>query len=71
MRSGIASYNPDGGSWRLGVSTSLTYALTPQWSATGFVGTSYLTDNASDSPIVDDLGSEWQTVTGVSLNYHF
>jgi len=71
LRSGIASYNPDGGSWRLGVSSSLTYALTPQWSATGFVGTSYLTDNASDSPIVDDLGSEWQTVTGVSLNYNF
>jgi outer membrane protein len=71
LRSGIAPYNPDGGSWRLGVSSSLTYALTPQWSATGFVGTGYLTDNASDSPIVDDLGSEWQTVTGVSLNYNF
>ncbi|MBE0401262.1 MipA/OmpV family protein [Halomonas sp. FME1] len=71
LRSGIAQYNPDGGYWRLGVSSSLTYALTPEWSATGFVGTSYLTGNASDSPIVDELGSDWQTVTGVSLNYNF
>lgn len=71
LRSGIAPYNPDGGYWRLGVGSSLTYALTPEWSATGFVGTSYLTGNAADSPIVDDLGSEWQTITGVSLNYRF
>lgn len=71
LRSGIAPYNPDGGYWRLRVSSSLTYALTPEWSATGFVGTSYLTGNAADSPIVDELGSEWQTITGVSLNYNF
>lgn len=71
LRSGVAPYNPDGGYWRLGVNSSLTYALTPEWSATGFVSASYLTGNASDSPIVDDLGSEWQTVTGVSLSYNF
>lgn len=71
LRSGIAPYNPDGGYWRLGLGSSLTYALTPEWAATGFVGTSYLTGNASDSPIVDDLGSEWQTITGVSLSYRF
>lgn len=71
LRSGITSYNPDSGYWRLGVSSSLTYAFTPEWSTTGFVGTSYLTGSASDSPIVEDLGSEWQTVTGISLNYTF
>ncbi|TVP47540.1 MAG: MipA/OmpV family protein [Halomonas sp.] len=70
-RSGIATYDPGGGYWRLGLSSSLTYALTPEWSATGFVGASYLTANASDSPIVEDLGSEWQTITGISLNYSF
>lgn len=70
-RSGIATYNPNGGYWRMGIGASLTYALTPEWLATGFVSTSYLTGNASDSPIVDDLGSEWQSLSGISLSYRF
>lgn len=70
-QSGIATYSPGGGYWRIGANASLTYALTPEWSATGFVGASYLTDNASDSPIVDELGSEWQALGGVSLSYRF
>ena len=70
-RSGIAAYTPDGGYWRAGINATLSYALTPEWTATGFVGTTYLTGNASDSPIVEDLGSDWQALTGVSLTYRF
>jgi len=70
-RSGIAPYSPDGGYWRAGVNASLSYALTREWTATGFVGTTILTGNASDSPIVDELGSDWQGLGGVSLTYRF
>ncbi|RUR34090.1 MipA/OmpV family protein [Vreelandella andesensis] len=71
LRSGMAAYTPDGGYWRMGVNTSLSYALTPEWTATGFVGAAYLTGSAADSPIVDELGSDWQALTGVTLSYRF
>ncbi|WP_404377988.1 MipA/OmpV family protein [Vreelandella aquamarina] len=70
-RSGIAAYTPDGGYWRVGVSATLSYALTQKWTATGFVAATYLTGNASNSPIVDDLGSDWQGLSGISLTYRF
>ncbi|UYV20079.1 MipA/OmpV family protein [Halomonas qaidamensis] len=70
-QSGVAAYTPDGGYWRMGVNASLSYSLTPEWTATGFVGTTHLTGSAADSPIVDELGSDWQTLTGVSLSYRF
>jgi len=70
-RSGVATYAPDGGYWRLGANASLSYALTPEWTATGFVGATRLTGNAADSPIVDELGSPWQALSGVSLTYRF
>lgn len=70
-RSGVATYAPDGGYWRLGANASLSYALTPDWTATGFVGATRLTGSAADSPIVDELGSPWQALSGVSLTYRF
>lgn len=70
-RSGIAAYTPDSGYWRTSVSTSLSYFLTPEWAATGFVGATYLTGSAADSPIVDELGSHGQVLGGVSLSYRF
>ncbi|WAM53128.1 MipA/OmpV family protein [Vreelandella venusta] len=71
VRSGVAAYNPDSGYWRMGVNASLSYFLTPEWTATGFVGATHLTGSAADSPIVDELGSDWQALTGVSLSYRF
>ncbi|MBR2514611.1 MAG: MipA/OmpV family protein [Halomonas sp.] len=70
-RSGVATYTPDSGYWRMGVNASLSYALTPEWTATSFIGTTYLTGSATDSPIVDELGSEWQALGGISLSYRF
>ena len=70
-RSGVTAYSPDSGHWRLGANASLSYALTPEWTATGFVGAAYLTGSAADSPIVDELGSNWQALSGVSLSYRF
>ncbi|WP_226341466.1 MULTISPECIES: MipA/OmpV family protein [unclassified Halomonas] len=70
-RSGIATYAPNGGYWHLGMNASLSYTLTPEWTATGFVGATHLTGSAADSPIVDELGSKWQALSGVSLSYRF
>jgi outer membrane protein len=68
-RSGVRAYRPDDGYWRAGLNAALSYDLGPKWTATGFIGTSYLTGDAADSPIVDELGSQWQAIGGVSLTY--
>ncbi|MBP5979908.1 MAG: MipA/OmpV family protein [Halomonas sp.] len=70
-RSGIAAYAADDGAFSVGANASLSYYLAPQWSVTGVVGVSKLTGDASDSPIVDDLGSDVQWRTGAFINYHF
>lgn len=70
-RSGIAAYESDDGAFSVGANASLSYYLTPQWSVTGVVGVAKLTGDASDSPIVDDLGSDVQWRTGAFINYHF
>lgn len=70
-RSGINAYEPDDGFFAIGADASLSYYLTRQWSVTGIVGVSMLTGDASDSPIVNDHGSDMQWRTGAFINYHF
>lgn len=70
-RSGIATYSADDGAFSIGANATLSYYLTRQWSVTGLVGVSKLTGDASDSPIIDDLGSDVQWRTGAFINYHF
>lgn len=70
-RSGIAAFEADDGAFTLGANASLSYYLTEQWSVTGLLGVSKLTGDASDSPIVDDVGSDVQWRTGAFINYHF
>lgn len=70
-RSGIAAYDPSDGYLRYGVSGTISYALTPSWSLTGLLGVTYLTGDAADSPIVDDLGDELQAVAGAFISYRF
>ncbi|WP_447927807.1 MipA/OmpV family protein [Vreelandella sp. EE27] len=70
-RSGIVAFESDDGAFTLGANASLSYYLTEQWSVTGLLGVSKLTGDASDSPIVDDVGNDVQWRTGAFINYHF
>jgi MipA family protein len=43
--------------------------MSPSWSLTGIVGMTYLTGNAKESPIVEDIGSATQAFGGALINY--
>lgn len=45
--------------------------LTENWSLTGLVAYKRMLGDAADSPLVADLGSEDQIVTGIGLSYSF
>lgn len=49
----------------------LSYAISPAWTVTIYDSYARLVDDAADSPIVDDIGSEDQNVVGLSLEYAF
>ena len=70
-RSGLDTYDAHSGFKNVGVSASLTYALTPHWSLTGLASYERLLGDAADSPVVDDRGSENQVVGAALVNYRF
>lgn len=70
-RSGLAVYRPNDGYFRMGLTSSLSYYLSRDWSVTGLLGITRLTGDAADSPIVDDVGNETQVMGGALINYHF
>ena len=49
-----AAYDPSGGVTSVGVEMTARYALTDRWGVEGVVSYDYLTDEAGDSPIVQD-----------------
>ncbi|HCW90097.1 MAG TPA: MipA/OmpV family protein [Marinobacter sp.] len=70
VRSGLRAYSPDG-YFRFGLTGSLGYQLTEQWSVAAIAGVSQLTGDAKDSPIVDELGDATQAYTGLFTSYSF
>ena len=71
VRSGLNRYDPDDSFKDVGVRVNLTYSFTDHWSSTFAFQYKLLVDDAADSPIVDDRGSEHQFVTGLLVNYRF
>lgn len=70
-RSGLAPYSSDAGYLRARLGGALTYQMTSSWSLTGIAGVTYLTGDAKDSPIVDDIGNAAQAFGGALINYRF
>jgi len=70
-RSGLTQFNADGGVKDLGLQMALVYRLSRAWSVTGIASFTRLLEDASDSPITDDEGSENQFFGGVTVNHHF
>ena len=67
----VAPYRPSGGLTSAGVTTSVSYDWTPQWSTTAFVSYRRLVGDAADSPIVERFGSENQFGLGLTVSYSF
>ena len=70
-RSGLSTYDPDGGIKDVGVSVNAIYQWNEHWGVTGMVGLTQLVGDAADSPIVDDEGSATQGLFAAGLLYRF
>ena len=70
-RSGLDQYSADDSFKDVGLRGNVTYAFTDSWSTTVAAQYKLLVEDAADSPIVDDQGSEHQFVAGVTVNFKF
>lgn len=71
LRSGLSTYDGDGGLKDIGISLRANYQLSDHWGVMGFAGYTQLVGDAADSPIVDDEGSAGQGMIGVGIAYRF
>ena len=70
-RSGLSTYDADGGLKDVGLSLRAHCSPYEHWSFTGLVGYKKLLDEAADSPVVDDEGDENQFMGGFMVTYEF
>lgn len=70
-RSGIRTYNAEGGLKDVGANLFVNYKLGGNWGAAGLIGYTHLVGDFADSPIVDDEGSAGQFIAGAGLTYSF
>lgn len=71
MASGLPAFKAHGGFDSIGVSLVATYQLTESWGLIANASVSTLLGDASDSPIVSDVGSETQAFFGLGVTYSF
>jgi outer membrane protein len=53
------SYHPDGGLWQVGASISLLGTVSQRWSVLAFGGVNWLTNKATNSPLVRKRDQPW------------
>ena len=70
-RSGLDQFDADEGFKDVGLGGQVSYRFTDSWSTTVAGQYKLLVEDAADSPIVDDEGSEHQFVLGATVNFHF
>lgn len=70
-RSGLSTFDPDGGIKDVGVSVNAIYQWNEHWGVTGMAGLTQLVGDAADSPIVDDEGSATQGLVAAGILYRF
>ncbi|MCH2547353.1 MAG: MipA/OmpV family protein [Alphaproteobacteria bacterium] len=70
-RSGLVRYNPDSGVVSYGLSGFATMPITEQLRGNLFAGYDLMGSEPSDSPLIDQRGSEHQFMTGVGVTYYF
>lgn len=67
----IKEYNPNSSIRDVSLDLSLNQKIGTSYSARYFVKYMYLTQDASDSPLVDKYGNENQFIAGISFGYDF
>ena len=70
-RSGLDRYKADSGLKDIGINFSSSYAINEDWGVTGLFKYAALLNDAKDSPVVDDEGSDSQFTFGVMATYKF
>lgn len=70
-RSGLAQYKADSGLLSYGIAGSVMMPITDSVSAGAFAGYDRLGEEAADSPLVRQHGSENQVIIGLGLSYQF
>lgn len=70
-RSGLGTYDADGGIKDVGLSVNVLYQWNEHWGVTGMAGVSQLVGDAADSPIVEDEGSATQGIVAAGLVFRF
>jgi MipA family protein len=71
LRSGLSQYRSDSGIRDVALNLSSAYKFDKHWSLSGQISYRHLLDNAADSPIVKDVGTENNFIVGLGLNYSF
>ncbi len=71
LNSGLRRFNADAGFLNVGTDLSVGRTIFDNWSLTGLFSYSRLLNDAKDSPVTDDVGSEDQYFGGGLLSYHF
>jgi outer membrane scaffolding protein for murein synthesis (MipA/OmpV family) len=70
-RSGLAQYDADSGIVSYGVGGFAAIPLGEQWRGNLFAGYDHMGNEPSDSPLINERGSEHQFMTGASVTYTF
>jgi len=70
-RSGLARYKAESGLVSYGIGGFVMMPITDSMSASAFVGYDRLGEEAADSPLVRQRGSENQFILGLGLSYQF
>lgn len=70
-RSGLATYDADGGIVSYGIGGFASVPITEQLRASLFAGYDHMGDEAGDSPLVSERGSDHQFMSGASITYMF
>jgi outer membrane scaffolding protein for murein synthesis (MipA/OmpV family) len=71
VRSGLSVYKAESGIKDIGVDLMILYSMTDNWDIRTIIGYFALLNDAEDSPIVNDEGSNSQTKASVVLIYNF
>ncbi|MEO0915493.1 MAG: MipA/OmpV family protein [Pseudomonadota bacterium] len=71
VASGLTEFSAGGGFTDVGLSAFATYQINDNWGLVGTLSARRLVEDAADSPIVRDAGSETQVFAGFGVTYNF
>ncbi len=71
VQSGLDQYTPKAGLVSYGLHANFVMKINNKWSIGGFAGYNKLGDDASNSPLIQERGSENQSLGGIFFSYQF